>query len=476
MGVLIGGIITAVEGIGSAIAGGVTAGAEALGISSGIATGIGTGVEGALAGAGLGAAEGAITGQDIGKAALFGGLSGGVVGGFGPELSALTGSTAVGDTLAGAVGGELGGLATGKQGIGSALEGAAGGFLTGALTGGAPATSAGAPGGGSISAAGTAAPAGVGGGAPDLALNDPGLGLGGGAGASLGAPSSGLNLTGGANLGTGAASGLNLGVTDPGAGAGALSVAGAGLSSGAGGGPTSTPSAVNAQLPGEIGTGAASGGLTTPGLGTTPGYTAPSGGGSLGGDITTGSTHIGPLTDAGANSVPSMTSPAGGGIHLGGLAKDLPLLALGGDLLKGNSMPPQFGALSKDAKALDAQGAQYRNYAATGTLPPGMQASLNAAGDSAAASIRSEYASRGMSGSSAEAQDLASLTQRIQAQGENFALQLFSQGVSETSAADQLYGELMQVQMQQDEQLSSSIGKLASSFALMGSPLQASGS
>jgi hypothetical protein len=169
-----------------------------------------------------------------------------------------------------------------------------------------------------------------------------------------------------------------------------------------------------------------------------------------------------------------------GGGFLSGLTKNpAEALAVGGlglDLIRGNQTPAFEGNLSSIAKNDAATGARLENYMNTGTLPPGMQSSLNTAANDAAAAIRSEYAQRGMSGSSAEAQDLASLTQRIQAQGEQLATQLFSSGVSETNAADSIYAQLMNVQLQQDNALSSSIGNLVSAFARMGTPVAAGGS
>lgn len=421
-------IVSTVASAGAAVATGVTAGAEALGISSGIATGIGTGVEGAIAGSGLGATASAITGHDVGKGALFGAFTGGAVGGLGGELGSLGLGTVGGDALAGGIGGELGGLATGQKGLAPALEGAAGGAISGVLSG-APTTAgtAGATGGGATSAAASAAPAGLGGAAPDLGIQP------------LTTPDF-SSLPGSFTTNTGA-------------------------------------------LPGSVGAGAAAGGeLATPGLGSTAlaggagtfngpigadGLPANAGayGASTGGSFGAGS--VGTVPSAGA------ASAGGGGLSLGKL---LPLGILGADALLGNKKPAFEGQLQGIANQDAARGAQLQNYLNTGTLPPGIQGSLNAAQNDAAASIRSEYAARGGSGSSAEAQDVSNLAERTQAQGQQMAMQLFNSGVSETQAADQIYGQLMQVQLQQDNNLSSAVGKFASSLALMGSPIAASGS
>src|SRR5581483_1957192 len=424
--------------------------------------------------AGLGAAEAGITGGDPGKGALFGALSGGAVGGLGPAISGLTGlGTTAGDTLASALGGDLGGLATGQKGLAQVLEGAAGGLAAGALSGSAPATgqpSAGGSGGGVGSAASAAAPAGVGAVAPDAGLNPVTAAQSFGADALTG-PVSTAGLT---------SSVPQLDVLGAGVGGALGEAAGSHLGGDLTGGAGDVGAAVSSNLPGSVGAGAAAPG----GLSAATGFTTPNpvtAAGSFGAEGLTGPASTAGLTPTsvpgfstgGATAAPAANQNRAG---LGGLTKDLPLLLAGANLLKGNQLPPQFGALSASAQRQAAQGQQLEGYLASGTLPPGMQASLNAAQDAASASIRSEYASRGMSGSSAEAQDIASLGQRVQAQGEQLALQLFSQGVSETQASDALYQQLMSVQMQQDQNLSNAVGKLASSFALMGSPLAATGS
>lgn len=457
----------AVAAFGAEVAGGIAAGAEAIGIPAAIAGGIGTGLEGAGLGAGLGAVEGLVTHGNIGEDALLGGLTGGAIGGFGPALGGLTGlGTTFGDTLAGAGAGALGAELTHRNPLTGALEGGAAGFASGAISGigapgTAPTTSAGGAGAGTISAAGTAAPASV-------PLSSPDISLGG----SL--ADSGAALSG-------AATGLD---------------AGAGVAANAG-----VPSALSANLPGSVGAGAAApGGAATPGLpdvGIAPTAAAPidpltaggtiatPGGGnniSVGAPTINGGIDAGSAINGGITTGASATSgiapaPAGGG--LGGLVKNIPSLlgvgALGLDALKGNQPPKFESQLVAEANAAAAQGKLLQNYETSGTLPPGMQAGINAAQDSAAAAIRSQYSSRGDAGSSAEAQDLSNLGVRTQAQGESEAAALFQQGLSDTQLSDQIYGELMNVQIQQDQQLSASITGMVSALASMGRPAPVTG-
>ena len=439
-----------------------------------LGAGIGAGAEGAVFGAGLGTVEGLATHGNIGQDALLGGLTGGAIGGFGPALGGLTGlGTTAGDALAGAGAGALGAELTHQNPLTGALEGGASGLVSGLLSGAggagaAPTTSAGGAGAGTISAAGTAAPASV-------PLSSPDLSLGGSladTGAALTAAPDALTGAAGVGLDTGTGVAANAGV----------------------------PSALDANLPGTVGAGAAApGGTATPGLpdasvAPTPaaapidalsagGTIAAPGGGNnidiaaptINGGIDAGTSINGGIQLGGATTAPA--APAGGG--LGGLlnAKNLaPLLGAGSiglDLLKGNQQPKYEAQLLAEANAAAAQGHLLQNYQTSGTLPPGMQSGINAAQDSAAAAIRSEYASRGDSVSSAESQDISNLGIRTQAQGEADAAALFQQGVSETGLSDQIYSELMNVQIQQDNALSSSIQNMVNSLAGLGRPVAA---
>ena len=175
-------------------------------------------------------------------------------------------------------------------------------------------------------------------------------------------------------------------------------------------------------------------------------------------------------TATGAGGGPGAASTGTG--LLGSLKTWGPLALSGGGLLEsalvGGQKPAFQGQLTAEAKQMSAQGAQLENYLASGTLPPGVSAGLTAAHNSAAATIRSQYAQRGQSGSSAESQDLANLAATTVAQGAQIATNLLQQGVSESQFSAQLYAQLMQASMQQDAALSKSIGDFAGSLAGMG--------
>ena len=191
------------------------------------------------------------------------------------------------------------------------------------------------------------------------------------------------------------------------------------------------------------------------------------------------------LGGGGAAATPAATGAASsgngafggisGGSVLGGLKTAAPLLASGIGLLssvkEGNKQPANYGTLESQAGQLQSQGNQLQGYLTSGTLPPGVQAGLNSARASAEATIKSQYASRGMSGSSAEAQDIANLNATVVAQGAQIATGLLQQGVSESEFASNIYSQLMQTSIQQDKDLSASIANFAG--ALGGAGLKA---
>lgn len=134
-------------------------------------------------------------------------------------------------------------------------------------------------------------------------------------------------------------------------------------------------------------------------------------------------------------------------------------LALGaakqGELLKGERQ------LQGEAGQLAGQGKELAGYLQSGTLPPGVQGGITQATQAAKAQIRSQYASRGMSGSSAEQADLARADQSAQTQGAEIAIQLLQQGVNESGLASRLYEQILQNSMEKDKELGASFTNFA---------------
>lgn len=171
------------------------------------------------------------------------------------------------------------------------------------------------------------------------------------------------------------------------------------------------------------------------------------------------------------NSIGQLFQPGGftGSNVLSALGNNIgPLAAAGGiglDALRGEHQTAADKAIAGQASALGGQGQQLENYLQTGTLPAGEQAGVTQALDSAIASIKSRYASMGMSGSSAEQQDIAAAQGQAQAAAAQMQEQLLSTGISETGMSSQLYSELLKNSMANDTNLSGAIANFASAAA-----------
>lgn len=143
----------------------------------------------------------------------------------------------------------------------------------------------------------------------------------------------------------------------------------------------------------------------------------------------------------------------------------MPAASLGATALLGNTAAKGTTQVSQAAAQLSTAGQQLQTYLTTGTLPAGVQASINSASESAKAAVRSQYAKMGMSGSSAEMADLQHVDTVATTQGTDIALKLMQQGVADTQISAQLYGELMNNAMASDKNLVSALSALASSSA-----------
>lgn len=441
------GISAAIAGIADAVASAATT----IGVGDATAAIIGSGVTDAAIGGGLGAAESAITGGNPLTGAEGGAITGGIIGGAGPAIGGALGSTTAGDVIAGAGGGALGAGVTGGNPLTGALGGAASGGVASALSG--DATTSGSTGGTSASApttGGTApaapAPAGV-------------------------APGGDITLTpdypGGA---TGTSSTSNLGGAT-GGGSSDFSSTGMSLPGGQSA-PSGAPTSLNTAL-------SSSQGLDPSG-GVTP---------------TTSSALPRTISGAGTDSTVSSTADGGNALPSGGAAKantlstlfgsgpgegatwgnigsalsaNAPLLASGAGLVTNltSALSPTPGAanLKTEANQLQGLGLQNEQYLASGTLPPGVQGGIDQATQAAIAAIKSKYASMGMSGSSAEQQDIANAEMTAKTQGANIAMNLLNQGVSETGLSSGIYEEMIKNSMATDQSFASAFTNLASAI------------
>jgi hypothetical protein len=175
-----------------------------------------------------------------------------------------------------------------------------------------------------------------------------------------------------------------------------------------------------------------------------------------------------------------------GGFLIGGPAGAIEGASLGLGLtggIGGSSKQPQGlpelqqagQRLQQQSAQLGAQGQQMRGYLESGTLPPGLQAGLTAAGAAAEAKTKSDYAARGMTGSSAEAQDVGAIPGRLQAESAKIATSLYQAGLQESQLANQLtlgqtslYEYLINYSLQKDQNTQDAIMNFASALAGMG--------
>lgn len=370
---------------------------------------IGAGLAGAEGGAALGGLSSAITGGNFGKGILHGAeagaLTGGGIGLAGSALGGTLGTTAA-DVLGGTAGGALGAKVTGGNPLTGALEGGISGGIASQL---APSTTSAAPasGGAGASAGGISAPAST---LDPSTLNpDTFSSLSPSLASASDAASVGSSLSTGSNVGSGT---------------------------------TGTPSISNGG-----GSPLFSSTLSSP----------------VADNIASGLIPASPSSVSQFLSNPSfgaagnvIASNPGAVISAGGLAADA--------LQSGKSLEGER-QLKSQAAGLANQGNQLEGYLQSGTLPPGLQAGITQASDAAKATIRSQYASRGQSGSSAEQQDLAAVDQRAEAQGAQMAMQLLQTGISETGMASGLYEQLLNQATKSDEQLGSAISNFASAAA-----------
>ena len=415
-------------------------------------------VSGAELAGGLGAITGGIRGGPLGafEGGALGGITGGATAGFGPVVGDALGiGTTGGGALVGASLGAGGSALTKGNPLVGAAEGGVSGAISGAQSGSPGATSAGGTptGGGTGSAGGGAAPAGVTGSGGDATFADPSQ-----YGGSTPVPQGGSNLN--TSLDT-ALSPASNGAGD--VGPGPISQ----LGTSGGGGPNTTSVAPTSDLAQP----------NTSGLVSPSSAPNPSGGNMvtrLFGSGESGSafpTSDASATGAAGNAGPSAFStavdtPTWGNIGTA-LSKNAGLLTagagFGNDIISALGGPPKgTNQLNSEAAQLENLATQNENYLKTGTLPPGVQAGLNQATQSAIAAIKSKYASMGMSGSSAEQQDIQSVTTNAQVQGANIAMNLMQQGASEAGLSSQIYSELIKNTMARDQIFSSAFTNLAS--------------
>ena len=280
-----------------------------------------------------------------------------------------------------------------------------------------------------------------------------GTGEGGGAGdllASAGTPAAPTGVSA-ATLGGGFPVDTS-GATDPFAsGAGGL---GAGTSAGSPLGITTAPS-TSVLTAGYAPTTAA----PTGGGGGYSGTGGGSGGGAIGGKTPLASSGSGLWNDLTSGNVSNLPGDVGKLIASNPGA----VLAGGGllyNLLRNNNIPGQ-SQLTGEAAQLAAQGKKLSSYLQKGTLPPGVQTSIQTATAAAEAAIRSKYASMGLSGGTAEQQEINGIRAAAVSQGTQIAENLLNTGITESNLAAGIYENLIKINQDQ----SAATGQAIANFA-----------
>jgi hypothetical protein len=351
-----------------------------------------------------------------------------------------------------------------------------------------------------------------------------GAGVGGAVEAGAGALGSGL----GSGLGT-AGSALGLGGAEAGAIGAPLSLSAADYGGALGASALGGGGALEAGAIGGLGGDLAAGGLGGGGLlGASPVAGPLTGGAATTADLTGGATMGAP---GGAGSAAGAAGPAGidtaatigpgaGAAPLGapadlasaaagagktgadaGLAGGIsdftsahPYLTqmglMGGGILAAPALSglvnkvPQQGALSgiagqagQIAGQQEAYGTTLQQPLVTGQLPPGAQQEVTNALNDAISQTKSRYASLGLTGSTMEADAIANMQKQSQALTFQIAQQMAQTGgAAITQAAnalgiqDQVYAQLMNAQVSQDNALQSAIARMASASALGSNP------
>lgn len=139
--------------------------------------------------------------------------------------------------------------------------------------------------------------------------------------------------------------------------------------------------------------------------------------------------------------------------------------SLGYSATQSNQPLPYGDILKANAEKAAALGSQLTDPLTGGPLPAGAQSALDQATASAKASIRSRFASMGMSGSSAERNALAQADSEAVQQRFQIAQQMAQTGFQQAGLSNTIYGNLANAQLQQDNELSDAIAQAAAAFA-----------
>lgn len=196
----------------------------------------------------------------------------------------------------------------------------------------------------------------------------------------------------------------------------------------------------------------------------------------------------GATAPGGAPAAAASPTGTGGGGFLdslkGSLTKNAGGLALGAaglgyNILQGQQQSAAVKALQAQASKQNQTADTLSGYLTSGTLPPGLQASVDQATQSAKATAISNAAQQGLPTDPAQNTALAERLAQIDQQGPivaaQIAQQLLSSGATYAGLSDQLYTQLAQIDQQQTTNIGKAIANMASALNTGGTKIQIGG-
>lgn len=178
------------------------------------------------------------------------------------------------------------------------------------------------------------------------------------------------------------------------------------------------------------------------------------------------------LTTSLENSGLSGPTPGGGfqGSDILKFIKANPSLALGGVGLGISALNkpkiPNINNLSADAASADQTANGLINAEQTGQLPPGQQQMVQSALSDSIAGIKAKYANMNLSGSSSEQQEISAAQERAAATTAQLATQVTGQGLTALQLSEQIYSQIANIKLQEDQGLQNAIAQFSGAAAL----------
>ena len=213
-------------------------------------------------------------------------------------------------------------------------------------------------------------------------------------------------------------------------------------------------------------------------LGVTPAASTP-GGLPATGAATAGATPGGTSAVSGSSFLDKLGTGAINSITKNPLGVGAGVAGLGYSMMQGQKQSDAVKALTAQAGDLSGQGAQLRSYLSSGTLPPGLQASVDKAIADAKSHAISNAAAQGLptdpTQNTALAQSLAAIDQQVPILTAQLGQQLMTTGVQESGLSSQLYTSLAGIDQAQTTAMGRAIANFAAAMSPGGTKIQIGG-